>query len=152
MQIYVDMDGVLADFDTGYEQMLGTRPSKAADHVNWQAVRNTPGFYAALPPMPDLEILWLGLMPFSPIVLTGLPSSVEEALDNKKAWLHKYLGPSVPVIGCRSVEKCLHAQPGDVLIDDWEKYKQLWLNRGGYWITHVSAVESLRLLDLYLKS
>jgi hypothetical protein len=38
-----------------------------------------------------------------------------------------------------AVEKCLHAKPGDVLIDDWEKYRQLWVNAGGHWITQRGA-------------
>ena len=36
----------------------------------------------------------------------------------------------------------MHAAPGDVLIDDWEKYKSLWLDVGGVWITHRSAAET----------
>jgi hypothetical protein len=28
-------------------------------------------------------------------------------------------------------EKCLHVSPGDILIDDWEKYRDLWAAKGG---------------------
>src|SRR4051812_19537227 len=122
MQLFVDMDGVLADFDAGYEASFDVKPCKQADNVDWQAVRALTGFYENLPPMADLPELWSHIERHRPIVLTGVPSSVEEAPDNKRAWVRKHLGDSVEVRCCRSSEKCLHAGQGDVLIDDWEKY------------------------------
>ena len=62
--------------------------------------------------------------------------------ENKRAWVVRHLGDHVDVRCCRSKEKCLHASPGDVLIDDWEKYKSLWVGAGGVWITHRSAAET----------
>jgi hypothetical protein len=47
---------------------------------------------------------------------------------------------------CWSREKSLHASPGDVLIDDYEKYRGLWIEAGGRWITHISAAETDRAL------
>lgn len=150
-EILVDMDGVLADFDAGYEQHFGTRPSKSDDNVDWALVRRTEGFYSNLPPMPDFELLWAGLIPFSPIILTGVPSSVAEAAENKRAWVRKHIGPDQPMIACPSKDKSLHMRrPGDVLIDDWEKYRSLWIGRGGRWITHVSAEASLLELEAVL--
>lgn len=150
MKIFVDMDGVLADFDSGYEQAFGVRPSKADDNVDWEAVRQIDGFYENLPPMPDLAELWHFLDPLKPTVLTGVPSDVAEAPDNKKAWVRNLLGPDVPVICCRSREKSQHASPGDILIDDWEKYRHLWIKAGGRWITHRSASETISELALHL--
>jgi len=61
------------------------------------------------------------------------------------------LGELVEVRCCLSREKSLHARSGDVLIDDWEKYRSLWEAKGGRWITHVSAessIEALRRLGI----
>ena len=146
MQIFVDMDGVLADFDTGHEIVFGLRSCKKADNVDWQAVRAVVGFYERLPPMPDMQELWAHVAKYRPIILTGVPSSVAEAADNKRAWVRKHIGSHVEVRCCRSSEKSLHAQVGDILIDDWEKYCHLWLARGGRWVTHRSAAESIREL------
>lgn len=151
-QIFVDMDGVLADFDLGYHIAFGIRPSKADNNVDWQAVRNCEGFYRDLPPMHDFDILWNGVLERhpDPIILTGVPKSVEEAADNKRAWVDKHLGKGVKMIATQSSKKShFITKPGDILIDDWEKYKNLWIKRGGRWITHISANVSLYYLERY---
>jgi hypothetical protein len=142
------MDGVLADFDKGYEQAFGVRPNKLSDDVVWEQVRAYKDFYRMLPPMPDLQELWVFARNHNPIILTGVPSDakVPEAQGNKEAWVRFHLGSSIEVRCVRSSEKCLHAKPGDILVDDWEKHKPKWLAVGGIWITHVSASESIRQL------
>ena len=35
----------------------------------------------------------------------------------KVAWIKTCLGEHVQVITCRSADKCLYAQPGDILIE-----------------------------------
>src|SRR5579864_8315323 len=119
MQLYVDLDGVLADFDTGYERLTGVRPDKEADNVDWELVRRTPDFYLHLPPMPDFPALWARISRYDPIVLTGVPKSVTEASYNKRAWVKLYL-PNTLVISTQSSKKATYARPGDVLIDDWD--------------------------------
>lgn len=150
VRLFLDMDGVLADFDTGYEQVFGIRPSKADDNVDWDAVRAVEGFYEALPPMSDLDDLWRAVERHNPIILTGVPSSVPEAPENKRAWVRKNLGAHIEVRCCPSKDKCLHASPGDILIDDWEKYKHRWVKAGGVWITHISATQSIQQLEAVL--
>ncbi|MCL2453242.1 MAG: hypothetical protein FWD08_06305 [Alphaproteobacteria bacterium] len=46
IQVFVDMDGVLADFDAHYEAVFGVRPDKRKDDVDWGLVRAMTGFYA----------------------------------------------------------------------------------------------------------
>ncbi len=149
MQIFVDMDGVLADFDAHHEAVFGVRSDKMADNVDWDVVRAVTGFYRDIPPMADLPALWAVLGRHSPIVLTGVPRSVEEAANNKRAWVREHLGSDIEVRCCRSSEKCQHAKPGDLLIDDWEKYKALWIDAGGRWITHRSAAETIQELAAF---
>lgn len=146
MRLFVDMDGVLADFDSGYEAAFGIRPSIESDNVDWRKVRSTRDFYLNLPPMHDIWQLWGVIGKYDPIILTGIPSSVQEAADNKKAWISKHLGHHVEVRCCLSKEKYLNADNGDVLIDDWVKYRHLWISAGGRWITHVSAEQTISQL------
>lgn len=151
MKLFVDMDGVLADFDSGYEAAFGVRPSIHADNVDWELVREHKNFYLNLPPMPDFKELWRFIAPLRPIVLTGVPRSVAEAPENKMAWARKWLGDT-EVRTCRSSEKCLHARAGDILIDDWEKYRRKWEKAGGIWITHTSAANTITELSKLLVS
>lgn len=151
-QLFLDLDGVMADFDTGYFNLTGIRPSKVSDDVDWNLIRATPNFYRDLPPMPDFWVLWEGVWACVPIVLTGVPRSVPEAYDNKRAWVDRHLGRAVEMIGCPSKDKSLHMKaPGDILVDDWEKYKDLWVARGGRWVTHTSAASSLEQLSKLLR-
>lgn len=148
-RLFLDMDGVLADFDQHYENLFGERPDKTRDNVDWVAVRGTPNFYANIPPMADMPELWDFCRPYSPTVLTGVPKSVKGAGGDKIGWVKKNLGPWVPVITCPSREKSRYAKPGDILVDDWEKYKALWVKVGGVLVTHTSATSSIaRLKEL----
>lgn len=152
MQIFVDLDGVLADFDTHYEVLFGSRPCKVADNVDWKKIEAAPGFYASIPPMRDAYLLWGFVTAYAdkpPVILTGVPSSIPSAADEKRDWCARWLGPQYEVRTCFSKEKCLQAAPGDILIDDWEKYQQLWIAKRGRWITHTSAnstIEELRTM------
>lgn len=150
-KVFVDCDGVLADFDAGYEKFFGVRPTKEADDVDWKIVDAHGSFYLDLDPMEDWRTLWLMIQPFNPTVLTGTPYSVKGAATHKRKWVAKLLGPDVPVITCKSVEKSKFCAKGDVLIDDWEKYKRLWVGKGGKFITHTSAYQSSKELMEYMK-
>lgn len=150
--IFVDLDGVLADFDTGYQVAFGTTPDKKVDNVDWKLVERRPGFYANLPPMKDWHILWEGLSryPNRKVILTGVPK-IPSAAHEKVEWVHRHCGKDQPVITCWSRHKSLYMHnSGDILIDDWEKYKELWIGRGGRWITHVNAENSLAELERML--
>jgi len=144
LQLFVDLDGTLADFERHHEAVFGRRPCKIADNVDWAVVCAVKNFYLGIPPMPDMGALWARIEHYRPIVLTGIPSAarVPEAAENKRAWVRRHLGDDVEVRCCRASQKCHHARHGDVLIDDWEKYRHLWIGAGGRWITHVSAAET----------
>ncbi len=145
MQIYCDMDGVLADFDAHYLRIFGYVPTRPGG-TDWKAVRAHPDFYATIPPMPDLKALWRRLSPHNPIVLTGIPSIVPEAAGNKRDWITKHLPLCIEIICCRAADKATYCRPGDLLIDDYSRHRQAWLNAGGFWITHTSAESTLEQL------
>ena len=151
MQIYVDMDGVLADFDRHYLRTFGKVPTRPGG-TDWKAIRVHEGFYAGIPPMPDMNVLWGYLRPHKPIVLTGIPSNVPEAKANKQEWIKKYLPLDTKVIYCQAKNKYKNCLPGDLLIDDYDKHKQAWLSAGGLWIDHTSAkftCAQLYALEIY---
>ena len=78
-------------------------------------------------------------------MLPGVPTSVPTAAADKRRWDRKWLG-DIEVRCVKSKDKALFCKPGDLLIDDWKKYRHLWLKAGGRWITHTSAAETIRQL------
>jgi 5'(3')-deoxyribonucleotidase len=148
-QLFVDMDGVLADFDKHYRNLFSIKSDKSLDNVNWKLVHNTSKFYSSMPPMQDFEELWQYVKRFNPIVLTGVPKEVPAAASDKIEWGKKYLGKDVEVRCVLSKEKYLHANVGDILVDDWEKYKDLWTKQYGFWITHTSAKKTIETLKIF---
>ena len=150
-RLFLDLDGVLADFNRHYHDCFGVWPDAALDNVNWLAVAGWEDFYLGIPPMPDYQVLWQWSLPHSPSILTGIPHSVErQATANKRAWVERWLHPMPPVFTCRSRDKARYCSPGDILVDDRERYRPLWEAAGGIWITHRSAAESVAALSLLL--
>jgi hypothetical protein len=150
--LFLDMDGVLADFDQHHENLFGSRPlyDGVFRKADWDNIENAYRFYANIPPMKDLPELWLRTSRYNPTILTGCPAGdFGKAVEmQKRDWVARVLGRNVPVVTCRSAEKSLYCCPGDVLVDDWEKYRSLWEARGGVWITHTSAEQTGTALNM----
>lgn len=156
MTIFLDMDGVLADFDRAAAALLRMPPADfEARHGTrelWRALRRDREFYATLPPMADARELWEGVRALAraePVILTGVPRW-PDAADQKRRWAaHHFPGGSVITTSAR--EKSDHCQPGDVLIDDRPKYSPQWEAKGGVFIVHRSASQSLAQLQHVLE-
>jgi hypothetical protein len=149
-QLYLDMDGVLADFDKRAAEVFGMPPREFEDRYGeaefWRRLYETPDFFATFDMMPDALDLWKATEHLSPIVLTGIPRG-EWAVDQKRCWIAAKLGPDVPVIACASRNKSRHCLPGDVLVDDRPQYKDLWEAAGGTFVVHASAAQSIAALE-----
>lgn len=156
MHIFLDMDGVVADFDRHYAQIVGPLPDRNDPNrdVDWSRI-DEEDFFATMPIIPDAYVLWHGLHEFGfrPTFLTGCPKiGFDRAARHKREWIARNFGADVGVLTCLSKEKWKHATKGDVLIDDWEKYKHDWVNAGGIWITHTDARQSLdQVQDLLVR-
>jgi hypothetical protein len=68
VQLFVDKDGVLADFAGHFEAVFGWRPDQE-DDVDWTVVRQVEDFHLNIPPMADLQLLWDRIERYQPIVL-----------------------------------------------------------------------------------
>ncbi|MDP8914126.1 MAG: hypothetical protein M3N39_11190 [Pseudomonadota bacterium] len=150
-QLYLDCDGVLADFDRGATAILGMKP-KAFEHRHglgrfWQKLAQAPDFYFSLPLLPDAMQLFNAVKHLDPIILTGLPRG-NWAADQKMRWAAEHF-PGVRMITCMARDKRNHAREGDVLVDDMEKYRHLWEQAGGIFVHHRSAAESIEALRDY---
>lgn len=154
IQVFVDLDGVLSDFDGHYKSCFGIKPDKSkADPPDfWDKIRDHGSFFRTASPMFDALYLWEGvkLLHSNPIILTGMPSSIKDVEKQKREWVKEYIDPNAQVICCFSKNKRNYAKIGDILIDDWDKYKHLWEEIGGIFILHKSAKQSLKELRYHL--
>lgn len=147
-RLFLDCDGVLADFEAAATALLGMPPrtfeARYGPPVFWRRLAEAENFYGGLPLMLDARVLHDAVAHLRPTILTGCPrGSWAEA--QKEAWAAKHF-PGVPIITCMAVNKRAHCQPGDVLIDDMLKHRHLWEGAQGVFIHHSSARESLTTL------
>lgn len=147
-QVFLDCDGVLADFDAYATAYFGMNPREYERQMGserfWAELEAKGDFYRNLPLMADARQLVDGVRHLSPTILTGCPRG-NWAEAQKAAWAAEHF-PGVPLVTCRSSEKRLHARPGDVLIDDWHQHRARWIEMGGVWISHTDAASSLAAL------
>ena len=161
--LFLDLDGVMADFDAGVLKITGKLPSELSPKQLWGAASRASGFFERLPWMSDGAELWEATRHLNPTVLTGLPMG-SWAEPQKRAWCARELGAEVEVITCLARHKPREAlawcerhfeRTGErltpVLVDDRPKYRQGWEEVGGIFVTHTSAatsIEALRALKL----
>ncbi len=151
-QLFLDCDGVMADFDTYSEaEVFGFPPRQAEERIGteafWKALESHEDFYNKLPLMPDAMELFLAVEHLNPIILTGLPLG-EWAESQKRKWGNRHF-PTTTMICCLSKDKRDHMKSGDVLVDDFLKYRDLWEGAGGIFIHHTSAKASIEALKEY---
>lgn len=145
MRLFLDLDGVLADFDRGVKAVTGKRPEELKLRDMWRALAKAPDFYGTLEFMHDAEELWEFCRPFRPTILTGLPLG-RWAPPQKERWVRRMLGADVPIITCMSRDKHNYSGPGHVLVDDRASTREAWERAGGTFIHHVSADRSIAAL------
>lgn len=139
--IYLDQDGVLADFDKGVQVLTGKLPHELGKSKMWKAIYSIPNFFDSLEWMPDGRELWEYTRKHGPTVLTGLPS--KNGAEQKRMWVARHMGPSVPVIVLPAKEKQKYANDKAVLVDDKGDNIARWTAAGGIGILHRSAAHSI---------
>ncbi|WP_324808774.1 hypothetical protein SH584_04135 [Sphingomonas sp. LY29] len=147
-QLYLDCDGVLADFDKGATAVLGLAPRAFEKRHGlgrfWQNLATAPDFYFGLPLMDDAMHLFEAVRHLNPVILTGVPRG-NWAADQKVRWAAEYF-PGTRIITTMARDKRDHAREGDVLVDDQTRHRERWEEVGGLFIHHTSARESLAQL------
>lgn len=150
-QLYLDCDGVLADFDRGAEAVLGL-PPRAFEALHgrgrfWTRLAQAPRFFESLPLMPGALELFEAVRHLQPIILTGTPRG-DWAAVQKVRWAARHF-PGTHIITCLAVDKRDHCRTGDVLVDDTLKHRHLWEEAGGIFIPHRHVAGTLEQLADY---
>jgi len=159
-KIYLDMDGVLADFDGGIRELCHMEPqsqngkrSAKYDDLMWEAIKKAEHFYDRLELMPGAKEMFDRLREKygnRVEILTGIPREergIVTAAEDKRNWTARLLSKEVTVhTVCRKDKQLYCAGPGTILIDDREKSIKEWRVLGGTGILHVSAGETMKEL------
>lgn len=160
-KIFVDMDGVLADFDAGLRQRgckqdikTYLTPFKERTPEQRQIARDveecmkTKGFFKSLPMMEGADKLWKAID--TPYVLTALPAldCDKRVAEEKITWISKHFGKKATerVITCLRSEKQKYAF-GNILIDDIKRNCDEWEAAGGKAILFVNYKQAIKELN-----
>lgn len=146
-RLFLDVDGVLADFVAGVGRVCGGRtPDDMKPRDMWPRLACAhPPFFESLDFMPDAPTLLAFTMRFKPTLLSGIPHG-NWAPKQKQAWVAAKLGRHVPLITCLAREKGRYASPGDVLVDDTPANAASWEAAGGVFVLHTDAVSTIAKL------
>ena len=147
-KIYCDMDGVLADFESGYEELTGIdlRGEFQKGDDFWDPISKAGvGFWAGLKWMPDGQELWDYLKPFNPVLLSA-PSREQSSRIGKHVWV-KHKIPGTKLILRYASQKQELATPESILIDDRQVNIDQWEAAGGIGILHTSTANTIQQLQ-----
>jgi 5'(3')-deoxyribonucleotidase len=156
--IYLDMDGVVSDFDGYAEPIVGFRTPGGVryDQEGWALISANQRLYSELPEMPEAhrlvkEVCQLARDKGMDVgFLTAIPrqNDVPWVFHDKINWINARW-PGIPVFfGPYSSDKQVHCKsPNDVLIDDRPSNIEEWRAAGGKAILHTGDVIAT-LIDL----
>jgi predicted kinase len=149
-KVYCDMDGVLVDFERGYNDLTGKQTpgvNSTYDKTDfWSAITKAGAkFWADLNWMPDGQQLWDYIKQYNPTLLTA-PSREESSEIGKQEWINKNI-PGTPVEFRQAHKKQELATPNAILIDDRKDNIERWIEAGGIGIRHTSAQSTIKKLN-----
>lgn len=137
--LFLDMDGVLADFDSHYPAVFGHDHRTTDMDIMWDNINNHPTFFFDIPPFEGTVKFYDELRDLKPIILTACPkTNYQQVAKQKRDWIRHHLDPDAwvfPVMGGHN--KCLFMhKEGDILVDDHQKNLKPWTMAGGISILH----------------
>ena len=156
-KIYVDMDGVLCNFEKRYKERYGEiseTDRRSVFRSNFADFIATNQF-ATLEPMPDFWTLKQYLdgldIPKQILSSTAYEETFETISKQKREWLHDcgIMWPD-PIFVPGKRHKYKFAQPDTVIIDDTYSVIEDWRNHNGIAIWHKDALSTISQLKMYL--
>jgi hypothetical protein len=150
IKLYLDMDGVLCDFQTAYTNM---RTGAADNAKRFRAAVIDYKIFEDLEFMPDAKELLAHVrtLPVHIEILTSVgtydPFQGEDTKRQKKLWLSKHNIPYKPNFVRSKQEKAEYATPRSILIDDSIGCVKPFEFADGHAILHTTAKKTILELD-----
>ena len=156
--VYVDMDGVLADFFGGVEKLYGVEhwkdltSSKDDGGLKQEVINRITGtdFFATLPEFPTSDQLIAMVKKFTggtfSILTSPLRGDHENSTKYKKIWITQHIAnPEQVIVTGRKEAYAKDKASGtpNILIDDRPTNIERWQNAGGYGILYQANRDQL---------
>ena len=148
--LYLDMDGVLADFNKEYTKF---DPLKE-DRKKFRDAVLTHKIFEKLDFLPDTQELLNHVSKLNNVrveILTSMgthePSQANAAKEQKLKWLNSKNIPWKANFVHNKQEKAKYATPTSILIDDSSGCIGPFIAAGGHGILHSHSSETIRILD-----
>jgi hypothetical protein len=147
MKVFVDSDGVIADF-AKLAKFVVKKQFTDDYSYSWAKIDQVPNFFYQLEILPDAIELLNFLKPYNPTILTALPKPTNllfSAESDKKLWYKKFIDDTLPVICTPEgwVGKLKYASWDSVLIDDSKRNIEGWVSCGGIGIHHIDTKSTI---------
>lgn len=150
MKVYLDVDGVFADFDKKVAE-IAPGYTRMSNEI-WGPISRVPDFFLELELMVESLDLIRILDGYELEFLTALPQPtgfLYSADADKRAWLKRHVSAAIPintVVGGVNKVRWLKDNPGSVLIDDYDRNIKLWEEHGGIGILFTNMKETVQRL------
>ena len=149
--IYLDMDGVVADFDKRFEDLSGMLPQAYVDkhglNAFWDLIdeKHKVAFWRGIELMPGAKQL-VDFVSQYPYQMLTAPSVKKQSVIGKGLWVKDKVGtlyPSKPKVFYRKAKEKHMVKPNltknDILVDDRADTIGRWVGAGGTGILYQSA-------------
>ena len=160
MNIYLDMDDVVADFKGYAKRVLRKEPDSNFRYPEneWKRLKDNPRIYRDLKLKDGAEELvhwcqeWCLRNDAGLFFLSALPrnNDIQYAPYDKFMWARKHFRGIPVFLGPYSGDKWRHCDPGDILIDDRESNCREWEAAGGRAFQYKNWLECKEWLESVL--
>ncbi len=162
--VYLDMDGVIADFFGGVEKLYGVSHWKQLASDKTKDLRQDvidritgTNFFETLPKFPTADTLINMIKKYTGGKFKILTSPLRGDHDNsarwKRAWINQNIEtPDETIVTGRKEKYAVTNGTANILIDDRPINIQKWQDKGGYGILYQANKDSLNKIEQSLKN
>lgn len=157
-KIYVDMDGVLVDFDKAAAAAIAPAEynQKNIDVLLSDPKRESKEFWQDMPPLSDGLKLWRFVKQMDVNILSASPDiskNKRNSVIGKGNWLKQHLGfgdkRRIHIVPNAS-SKTAFANGNSILIDDRGKNIRQWIAAGGIGIKYLNSTDAIKQLKAFV--
>jgi len=155
--IYIDMDGVIADFSKRYKEKFHVTPEETRNNKEFNSYFDkfiSDGEFSTLDLMPDATELLNFVSkldtPKEILSSTARPQNHGMIAPQKQMWLNKHnIHYKANFVPGKSL-KYKYATSNSIIIDDTQSVIDDWNKAGGIGILHTDAISTIANLKMYL--